>query len=61
MYEYYDEIEEGRSILVSYRERNCRNPNAHRYLYEFECSHDGEKTVQLECLQVCEGVLTLSL
>ncbi|CAG5122909.1 unnamed protein product [Candidula unifasciata] len=51
IHEYYGKVETARSILVSYRERNPGNPNAHRYLYEFESRSGGDEFVLLQCLQ----------
>ncbi|BFZ07054.1 hypothetical protein BsWGS_10092 [Bradybaena similaris] len=51
IHEYNGEVKDARGILESYRDRNPGNPNAHRYLYEFESRHGGNELVMLQCLQ----------
>ncbi|XP_059162755.1 TATA box-binding protein-associated factor RNA polymerase I subunit A-like [Physella acuta] len=51
IYEYYGNIEEARTLLHSYRDRNVTNPNAHRYLYQFENKLGENEEIQLACLK----------
>ncbi|XP_005091209.2 TATA box-binding protein-associated factor RNA polymerase I subunit A isoform X2 [Aplysia californica] len=49
MYNYYDI--DAREILETYRKNNPTNPNAHRYMFEFEASQAASAQTQIDYLK----------
>ena len=50
MQSYYEH--DVREVLVSYSKENPCNPNAHRYLYEYDASQEANEMSQIASLKV---------